>query len=371
MDLPDNHHDDPEGFFVSGIARAARLFGIHGNGFSVLMTGHVASYSLPDSVPADIADAWAVLFRQACLVSGITETQPLAGNRPPPSPWLVARHHFLQRIARGSMNIYLHGSSGTGKTFLARHLHDLSGRTGNLVTIHAPGLSPELLESELYGVTAGSYTDAKNDRRGRLQLAEGGTVVFEGMDECSRDTRSRLLPFLKTRTLHPVGSTADIPVDCLIICTGHTDPPRLDQVFYHSISAFPVHIPDILQRPGDISFFLDHFGGCADNLLPLPDLQETISFLSGDEGKGNIAALKNWLVCRTGYNPVSSPGSTAWKSMVDDFKRGVIRDILRRHKGNRTAAAKELGLQRTHLAKLIRDLSPNESYSPGEVHGEE
>ena len=173
---------------------------------------------------------------------------------------------MLATIARSSSTVLITGESGTGKELLARSLHEQSERAGNLfVPINCAAIPRELLESELFGHRKGAFTGAVTDRVGRFELAHGGTLFLDEIGDMPMDMQVKLLRVLQERTIDPVGSTRQIPVDVRVIAATHRDlekeiaEGRFREDLYYRLNVLPIETPALRERPDDIEDLLHHF----------------------------------------------------------------------------------------------------------------
>jgi PAS domain S-box-containing protein len=182
---------------------------------------------------------------------------------------------FKSSAMRGTMNqvrlaaksdslVLLLGESGTGKDFLARHVHDLSPRSGGpFFAINCPALAPELAESELFGHEAGSFTGARGRKRGMLELAEGGTLLLNEIGELSLPLQAKLLTFLDTRSFTRIGGEANIEVNARLISATNrelrkeVDAGRFRHDLYQRLNVFPIHVPPLRKRLEDLPLLVE------------------------------------------------------------------------------------------------------------------
>jgi len=169
------------------------------------------------------------------------------------------------RLAAKSDSLVLFlGESGSGKDYLAGHLHHLSRRSGGpFFAINCAALAPELAESELFGHEAGSFTGARTRKRGMLELAEGGTLLLNEIGELSLGLQAKLLAFLDTRSFTRVGGEANIEVNARLIAATNrslwkeVDAGRFRHDLYHRLNVFPIHVPPLRKRLEDLPVVVD------------------------------------------------------------------------------------------------------------------
>ena len=290
---------------------------------------------------------------------------------------------LLPAIADSDSTIVIHGESGTGKELFARAIHDLSARRDRrFVAINCGALPDTLLESELFGYTAGAFTDARKDKPGRFALAEGGTILLDEIGDVSPAMQVRLLRVLQERVFEPLGSVEPVTADVRVIAATHQDleqlvrEGRFREDLYYRINVFRLDLPNLRDHREDIPLLVEHFisrfnriqnkdvGGVSD---------EVMSILMGHDFPGNVRELENivehaFVLCGAGLlerrhlpkellesaHPSSSGVSPA--ASLDSLVRFHISDALRRHEGNRKVVAKELGIHPTTLARKMKVL---------------
>jgi len=172
----------------------------------------------------------------------------------------------VRQVADSKASVLLEGESGTGKELVARALHGLSSRKGGpFVAVHCAALSPQLLESELFGHEKGSFTGATERRIGRFEQAQGGTIFLDEIGEIDATTQVKLLRVLGERTLERVGGNRLINVDVRLIAATHRSLDRLVQEgkfredLYFRIRVVQIHIPPLRDRPEDIPILAESF----------------------------------------------------------------------------------------------------------------
>jgi len=211
----------------------------------------------------------------------------------------------LQRAAGSDTNVLLLGESGTGKELFARALHQLSDRRdGPFLAINCAAIPGELLENELFGHEKGAYTGANTRKLGKLELADGGTVLLDEMGELPLELQSKLLRVLQERTFERVGGTRTICADVRIVAATNRDLSEAvrrgefrEDLFFR-LSVFPISIPALRERRGDIPLLAGHYVEklCRDLNKPaivIPD--ECMKALEEYDWPGNVRELANCL----------------------------------------------------------------------------
>src|SRR6266550_572019 len=289
-----------------------------------------------------------------------------------------------KKAAGSKSTVLLLGESGTGKELLARSIHDWSERRLKpFIAINCAGLAKELLESELFGHEKGAFTGAHQLKKGKLELAQGGTVFLDEIDDLALELQTKLLRFLQEREFERVGGTAPIAVDLRIIAATNRDLEAalrggtFRDDLYHRLDVIALTLPPLRARKEDIpalaSYFLErfsaetkkHFSAIADearekliayawpgNIRELANVIERAVVL-GDGPELTIHHLPARVV---GAQPAAVPKEASYHDAINSYRRELIVRALADAQGNRAAAAKTLGLHRTHLMKLLRAL---------------
>jgi DNA-binding NtrC family response regulator len=292
-----------------------------------------------------------------------------------------------RRAAPSLATVLLLGESGTGKEVIARALHRWSRRGDQpFVVVNCVALSEELLESELFGHEKGAFTGAHQQKRGKLEVAHGGTVFLDEIGDIRPALQAKLLRVVQDQTFERVGGTREIKTDVRFIAATNRDLRaavrdglfRLD--LYYRLDVVSLTLPPLRERAGDVPALAQHFLERYRRELKR-DLRgvtpEALACLRRYAWPGNVRELEN--VIERAAVLTDGPDVTArdlpaeireaglpdgiarepartYHAAVEEFKRGLLASTLRRTGGNRTRAARLLGLQRTYLARLIRDL---------------
>ena len=175
------------------------------------------------------------------------------------SPPMVAIYSMIQSIGRSSATVFITGESGTGKEVAAQSIHEVSGRAkGPFVALNCGAIPADLLESEVFGHLKGSFTGAIADKKGAAAMASGGTLFLDEICEMDLSLQTKLLRFLETSKIQPVGATAPVRVDCRILCATNRNPEEEVQKgnfredLYYRLHVVPMHLPALRERRQDI-----------------------------------------------------------------------------------------------------------------------
>jgi DNA-binding NtrC family response regulator len=289
-----------------------------------------------------------------------------------------------RKAASSKTTVLLLGESGTGKELFARAIHGWSDRKDQpIVAINCVGLSKELLESELFGHEKGAFTGAHQTKKGKMELAHGGTVFLDEVGDIAPDVQAKLLRFLQEREFERVGGTKLIRVDVRIVAATNRDmrgavrDGRFREDLFHRLNVIPITLPPLRERKEDIAelghFFLRRFSLEAKKQLSGFTV-EALDKLTSYHWPGNVRELANVVEhavvlsqsdmitgadlppTARGYEPGTTPDKFSYRDAVDDFRRGLVVKVLGQTGGNRVAAAKTLGLHEKSLIRLIRAL---------------
>lgn len=212
----------------------------------------------------------------------------------------------VARLAPFNICILIQGESGTGKEVMAREIHQLSGRKGRFIAVNCANLTETLLESELFGYTRGAFTGATAQKIGLIQEAEGGTFLLDEIAELPMPLQAKLLRVLQEKTVRPIGSNHDIPIDVRFLAASHKglDAAVASKTFredlYYRIQEMTIHVPPLRQRMEDIELLAHHFVHefSTEFKLPIRSLSRgALDLLLKHSWPGNARELRN--VART------------------------------------------------------------------------
>jgi two-component system, NtrC family, response regulator GlrR len=295
----------------------------------------------------------------------------------------------IPSIAAADSTVLIDGETGTGKELLAEELHRTSSRSDQPFIVVDCGAIPEqLIESELFGHVRGAFTSAAADRTGAFELAHGGTLFLDEVGELSLASQPKLLRALESRQVKPVGASRYRPANVRIIAATNRD-LRLGvnegtfrpDLFYR-LSVFRLHLPPLRERPDDVellaTMFMTEFWQRLSPGTPSPPLsRETIQRLVGHRWPGNIRELRNFIervaIMARGGAPLEAeldpppaaeargvdaylklPYKEAKMMWIDQFEVAYVNALLDHNKGNVAAAARQAGVDRTYVFRLMR-----------------
>ena len=286
---------------------------------------------------------------------------------------------LTNKVAKTDVNVLITGENGTGKELIARELHKLSHRKNEVFIAVDMGSIPEtLIESELFGHTKGSFTDAKEDRIGKFEAASGGTLFLDEIGNISLQTQSKLLSAIQNKSIVKVGSNKQIPVDIRLVCATNSN---LDQMVFeglfredllYRINTIKIEVPPLRERGNDIlilvDFYLNKFMNkygkhglrinqaaqeklvaytWPGNIRELQHTMERAVILSD----GNVLKSDDFLLNNKGHSFTETVPGT-----LEEMEKMMINSALEQHDGNYSAAAEQLGITRQTLYNKVKKM---------------
>jgi two-component system, NtrC family, response regulator len=297
---------------------------------------------------------------------------------------------ILERVAQSDVALLIEGETGTGKELCAEAIHAASPRArGPFVICDLAGVSRSLIESELFGHVRGAFTGADRDREGAFQLAHGGTIFIDEIGELELEMQPRLLRALEQRRVKPVGAAQYRDVDVRVIAATNRDlreevkAGRFRDDLYHRLAVVKVTLPPLRERKEDVARLVDAFLAGRDVTVPA----ETSALLADYDWPGNVRELKN--VIERGLSlmgagrvlgpsllgveppapPAGAPAAGAvpgWSAiggegfrdakerLIAAWERDYVTQLLKRAGGNVSRAAREGGIDRVYLHRLMK-----------------
>jgi DNA-binding NtrC family response regulator len=286
------------------------------------------------------------------------------------SPAMTLLRAQIADLADTSANVLIHGETGTGKELVARCLHEVSTRSARpFVALNCGGMAESLFESEIFGHEAHAFTGASKRRIGKIEYADGGTLLFDEIETMPLPLQVKLLRVLQERTLERLGSNASIPFDCRIIAASKADLQAMSlsgtfrSDLYYRFNVISLELPPLRERREDIPLLFEHFLAQAaarfNRTAPTLETQESAALLAHD-WPGNVRELRNVaerfaLGIRTPLIPGSlGSGHLSLGEAVDAFERAMIAEEMRRQGGNLSRASEALKVAKTTLFDKIR-----------------
>jgi two-component system response regulator HydG len=283
----------------------------------------------------------------------------------------------VEKVASTHANVLILGENGTGKELVAREIHRRSSRKEEVfISVDLGSLSPTLFESELFGHMKGAFTDAREDHTGRFEAASGGTMFFDEIGNLPLTLQSKILSALQNREIFRVGSTKAVEIDIRLLCA--TNQPlrqmaaegTFRQDLLYRINTVEIEIPPLRERPDDIpllaeSFLRRYAFKYRKEKLQLPGY--VLRKLQKFEWPGNVRelqhAIERAVIMSDGKNLKSSDfqfltGTETDDKSIDDYnlenlEKWAVKSCLKKHGGNISNAALELGLTRGALYRRL------------------
>jgi len=308
------------------------------------------------------------------------------------TPVMLELYEKIKKVSSSSTTVLILGESGTGKELVARAIHRLSDRGKfPIVNINCGAIPSEILESELFGHAKGAFTGAVNNRIGKFEASDGGSILLDEIGDMPLLLQVKLLRVLQTKTIEPIGSNVSKKINTRLIAATHKDIQSLvnegkfREDLYYRLNVIPVTIPSLKERRGDIPMLIKFFvkkyiSGNKTNLINFT--KDAFDCLCRYDWPGNVRELENLierLIILKGGNiievndlptQISKQNESKNKNTenllpcegVDlktyllDIERSLIKQALKKTNGNKNQASKLLGLNRTTLIEKIKKI---------------
>ena len=284
----------------------------------------------------------------------------------------------INKVAPTDANVLILGENGTGKDLIAKALHEKSLRAAMpFVKVDVGALAETLFESELFGHKKGAFTDAREDRQGRVEAANGGTLFLDEIGNITLQQQARLLSVLQNRQVTRLGSNAPVSINIRLICATNiplkelANESRFRKDLVYRINTVEIMVPPLRKRPGDVALLAHYFA----EVYAEKYFKRKISFTSRAMQKmeqynfpGNVRELQ-YIIERAVimsedehldetdlvFSPIESAGANeeAVDMNLGNIEKSTILKVIERHRGNITRAAKELGITRTALYRRL------------------
>jgi DNA-binding NtrC family response regulator len=297
----------------------------------------------------------------------------------------------IEGVARSNAAVLAIGESGTGKELVAQSIHELSSRTdAPLVTVDCGALSPNLVSSELFGHERGAFTGADRQHVGAFERARGGTLFLDEIGEIPLEMQPTLLGVLERKTFRRIGGKTDLPMDARIVSATNRDLRdevnagrfRLD--LYYRVAVVTLHIAPLRERPEDVPVLVEHFLRQCGHAGPVSEIfdAEALASLTRHPWPGNARELRNFVEATlamgelppfdggSGRGNAASGGTGGGGDLIAgllglsykeartrllwEFEERYLKERLEQAGGNVSQAARQTGLDRTHLITLLQ-----------------
>lgn len=306
---------------------------------------------------------------------------------------------LISQFAPSRASVLIEGESGTGKELVARGIHQASGRSGPFVPVNCAAIAPELLESELFGHTSGAFTGAKKSREGLFRVANGGTLFLDEIGEMPLSMQASLLRVLEQRTIRPVGSEKEISIDVRVVAaTNRNLQEEVNQGnfrsdLYYRLNVLKIEVCPLRERKSDLFELIPFFSNMLTRELGMPApkwAHEDMEAMSEYDWPGNIRELKNLIercillgkppahhwrevngshalpnvsmtVSHTAELPTLKESNeflgdgypNSWT--LKEVEKAHIQQVVTLHDGNKSAAARDLGVARKTLERKYKE----------------
>ena len=291
---------------------------------------------------------------------------------------------LIEKVAPLGSTVLIRGESGTGKELVARAVHNLStGKDRSMVKVNCAALPEGLLESELFGHERGAFTDAHRRKIGRFEVAKGGSIFLDEIGELSQKLQAKLLRVIQDGEFERVGGIEPIKSDARLIAATNRnleeaiEDGRFREDLFYRLNVLPIHVPPLRDRRGDIplliTYFVNKLNRKFDRTFTGIERSSMDAMLRYD-WPGNVRELQNVIeramILSEGpllhaHGIVSGESSSpagdlrfqgTYSEMIKEFKRKMIKEAIAVSGGNKSAAARRLGIDPTYLSRLIKQL---------------
>jgi len=304
----------------------------------------------------------------------IKQFDPIIGT----SPEIRDIHEKIRKAAATDASILISGENGTGKELIAREIHRQSSRAENeFIGLDIGSLNESLFESEMFGHKKGAFTDAKENRTGRIEASSGGTLFLDELGNMSMNLQSKLLRALEEKSITPVGSNIPLTVDLRLICATNQDLRSMidnntfREDLYYRINTIEINIPPLRNRISDIPGLMDYFLRKYEKKYGSPQLQvsgETYITLQDYQWPGNVRELKHLaeklvimndsgiikpedLALNDPATPLPEPGNSL---NLAEIEKKALQKAMKLANGNLSKAARLLNISRTTLYSKLQ-----------------
>jgi two-component system nitrogen regulation response regulator NtrX len=314
------------------------------------------------------------------LLSKLRKNIAIVGDSPP----MVSLKQMISRVAPTNSWVLITGENGTGKELVAQNIHYLSQRASRpFVEVNCAAIPEELIESELFGYERGAFTGAEKTKKGKFDLAHGGTIFLDEIGDMSLKTQAKILRILQEQRFERVGGHESIQVDVRVVAATNKDLERemkegqFRDDLYYRLNVIPFRVPALRERPSDISSLLMHFSdhfsrnGAYRSKRFSP---EAMSCLEQYPWPGNVRELRNFIeriyiltpgdfvelhdLTYAGLSDkqMSLEGDTSrtFREARAKFERDFLVQKIEENNGNISKTAEAIGLERSHLHRKIK-----------------
>jgi len=294
------------------------------------------------------------------------------------SPTMIKVMNIVQKVASTEANVLITGENGTGKELIAEEIHKRSKRAGELmISVDMASVPETLFESELFGHVKGAFTDAREDRKGKFELANNGTLFLDEISNLSLHSQSKLLKALQSRKVTRVGSNKEVSVDIRLICATNCDLPamvnegKFREDLLYRINTIVIEVPPLRDRVDDIPILANYFLKIYCEKYgkdPVRINTHAMEKLANHDWPGNVRELQHSIEKAV----IMSDSSVLLQSdfefktaernpqqtelTIEEMEKKMIRESLKRHGNNISVVAAKLGITRQTLYNKIKKL---------------
>jgi DNA-binding NtrC family response regulator len=292
------------------------------------------------------------------------------------SPTMINVMNIVRKVAGTDANVLITGENGTGKELVAREIHNLSTRAGELmVSVDMGSITETLFESELFGHVKGAFTDAREDRKGKFEQAQRGTLFLDEIGNLSLQSQAKLLSVLQNRYVVRVGSNVQIPVDIRLVCATNCNlvqmvgEGKFREDLLYRINTISIEVPPLRDRVDDIPILANYFlrlNSERYGKMPLKISTPALEKLANHNWPGNVRELQHSIekAVILSESSVLKPADFVFNSThrspvhtdisLEEMERKMIHESLRRYNNNLSAVASKLGITRQTLYNKMK-----------------
>lgn len=292
------------------------------------------------------------------------------------SPTMINVMNIVRKVAGTDVNVLITGENGTGKELVAREIHNLSKRAGELmVTVDMGSITESLFESELFGHVKGAFTDARDDRKGKFEAAHKGTLFLDEIGNLSLQSQAKLLRVLQNRYIVRVGSNKPIPVDIRLVCATNCDlmqmvaDGRFREDLLYRINTILIEVPPLRDRVDDIPILANYFLRVNSERYGKSGMKmstHALEKLANHDWPGNVRELQHAIekAVVMSDSPVLKPADFNFKSApqtkisvemtLNEMEKKLIADTMNRYNNNLSTVATKLDITRQTLYNKIK-----------------
>ena len=292
------------------------------------------------------------------------------------SPTMINVMNIVRKVACTDANVLITGENGTGKELVARMIHDLSRRSGELmVSVDMGSITESLFESELFGHVKGAFTDARDDRKGKFEAAANGTLFLDEIGNLTLQSQAKLLSVLQNRYVVRVGSNKEIPVNIRLVCATNCDLQQMvkegmfrEDLLYR-INTIIIEVPPLRDRVDDIPILANHFLKVNSERYGKNGLKISTSALeklANHSWPGNVRELQHSIekavilsdspmLKPSDFSFSATPGISVHNEMtLEEMEKKMISESIKRYSNNLSVVAMKLGVTRQTLYNKIK-----------------